>query len=677
MKTRKKRAPAWAGRLTGLLLALLLLAGCAGCGQRPAAVLAPASSVPGSTDTADTPEPEPQRELSLPAPVTFLSAVTPTAVPAAISLGDGRALSCWTRFDGVDDTGTTYLDVIDLIGDTVERSATLEGYLPLVRGFADGAALLISYEQSCFYLLDETLRPTRIDVPNTDGQFSADHRMYYYAQEESLYAQNVETGAQKLLSLPEGIRLMRVDGIHPTLDYLTCWVYTSIYSSQTCYAVIDPQTGELLLLQDITRTPSFQDGQFYTLAYDYDSGVQQLSWGELLGDAPLQSFLLNDDASLNTDVQLISGCSYALQITPPAWDQGETAIVDSGSAALLRMEPEGLSRCDLTEYGLDDTLASAVYLPELEALLAVSYSYDSDDCTYCLIAPGQLTFTGVEASPAAPPERIDQERRAQSLAELEEPELSPALEAVRARADGLEERFGIEILLSAACAAPCAVSGYYVTTTDQAGLEDEAASIDAALDEVEYALEQYPEDFFRQFRTEAGTGGIYLMLSGPIDSDDDIFVTAFEFGLDTREYICLDVTLYNLGRNLYHELWHATENKIFRTDFDGFYEGSWDALNPEGFSYRYMYSLTGEGEDVWQWTYMGGDEEVYFIDDYSKTYAKEDRARIMEYVMDSDEEARSILSHPVLRQKLEIMDEGIRRAFDTTGWEDVSWQKFL
>lgn len=143
-----------------------------------------------------------------------------------------------------------------------------------------------------------------------------------------------------------------------------------------------------------------------------------------------------------------------------------------------------------------------------------------------------------------------------------------------------------------------------------------------------------------------------------------------------REYIGLDITLFNLAGNLYHEIWHATENKIFRTDFQGFYDSNWDALNPEGFSYRTEYDLSGGQEALWKWTYVGGDPEVYFVDDYSKTYAKEDRARIMEYVMDNDGLAQAVLAHPVLRQKLEIMDQGIRYAFDTTGWDEVRWMRF-
>jgi len=656
-----------------LILILLILLCCAGCGQRPAPAPSPADS--GGSSAASSPEPSAADRHPREA-VTRLTAFSSTAVPTAASLGDGLALTCWTEFADVEDTGTTHLDVIDLEEDQVVRSASLEGYLALVRCFDDGGALLIDYAQACFYLLDESLRPSRIEVPNIEGQFSADHSRYYFVREECLYALNPATGAEKQLTLPDGIRPIRIDAIHPTSDYLTCWAYTSLYTGQPCYAVIDPQQGELLLLQDGIRPPSFQEDQFQSLLYDYDSGCQQLTWGALRGDAPLQSYLLDGPGGPSADVQLISGCGYALQITSPEWDYDSNTMLHNGTADLLRLGGNGLECCPLSDYGLEGDLSQPIYIPEMESILASSYSYEEERCALYLISPAQLSFTDAGATPAAAPERIDQQRLSLGLAELEAPELPPELAEVEQTAQDLEQRYDVHILLSSACAAPCGASDYDVTTTDQAGLEDEALTIAQALGEVEQALSQYPEGFFRQFRSDDENSGIYLMLTGSIDSDDNIFVTAFEFGLGMREYIGLDITLFNLAGNLYHEIWHATENKIFRTDFQGFYDSNWDALNPEGFSYRAEYDLSGGQEALWKWTYVGGDPEVYFVDDYSKTYAKEDRARIMEYVMDNDGLAQAVLAHPVLRQKLEIMDQGIRYAFDTTGWDEVRWMRF-
>ena len=54
----------------------------------------------------------------------------------------------------------------------------------------------------------------------------------------------------------------------------------------------------------------------------------------------------------------------------------------------------------------------------------------------------------------------------------------------------------------------------------------------------------------------------------------------------------------------------------------------------------------------------------------------EDRARIMEYIMTHEEEARLLMQSPFLREKLQIMCDAVRSAFDTAGWEDVRWERF-
>ena len=56
---------------------------------------------------------------------------------------------------------------------------------------------------------------------------------------------------------------------------------------------------------------------------------------------------------------------------------------------------------------------------------------------------------------------------------------------------------------------------------------------------------------------------------------------------------------------------------------------------------------------------------------------KEDRARIMEYLMTRDDAAELLIQSPFIRQKLRIMCNAVRSAFDTTGWEDIRWERLL
>ncbi len=82
--------------------------------------------------------------------------------------------------------------------------------------------------------------------------------------------------------------------------------------------------------------------------------------------------------------------------------------------------------------------------------------------------------------------------------------------------------------------------------------------------------------------------------------------------------------------------------------------------------------------DCRHWTYYsGGDEGVYFVDSYSRTFASEDRARIMEFFMTRDDDAQELIKSPAIKKKLQHMSSAVRSVFDTSGWENVRWERFL
>lgn len=665
-------------RLCCLLWATALLL-CAGCGQRQA-VTAPASapentSPPAQVTRPPEPEPEPEPERpALEAPVVSLTALSPDAFPSLAALGDSRVLVSWTEYRGEAQAETTHCAVLDVARDQVLRTATLQGGFTLMRTFSDGTGLLFSYEKDRYYLLDQTLHITPLEVPVSGGQFSRDGSSYYFVEEEQLYQYEVETGQQSRVALAQGLRLGGIDSITGARGYLSGWIYPSLYSFDTCSVLLDPDSGQPLLLQQGMSTPYCYGEQFLYRAYDTDSGQSSLVWGALESDGALQRVDLSPLEGEYSYCQLLPESNYVLQIYDDSWAP-EASSQDTRRTTLYRLEEAGVSCCALEGYGFQDAMVQSVFLPEVELILGCVYTQESYQLS--LIDPLALEFSDAGLTGLEPPQRVDQQIWADCLAELDAPDLSSDLLGVRERADQLEEQYGIHILLSSECADPCVASGYQVITTDQAGWRNEALSISRALDDVEETLSNYPQGFFRQFCTDAQDSGVYFMLVGSITSDDPIYVSAFEFGLGAREYIGLDISFYELSGNLYHEIWHATENKIFNTDFSGFYDGSWDSCNPPGFEYRYAYDLSDPEGTLWRNTFTAGDQEVYFVDDYSKTFPKEDRARIMEYVMGQDSLAQSLLTSPAIRQKLQLMDQGIRSAFDTSDWEEVRWMRFF
>lgn len=62
---------------------------------------------------------------------------------------------------------------------------------------------------------------------------------------------------------------------------------------------------------------------------------------------------------------------------------------------------------------------------------------------------------------------------------------------------------------------------------------------------------------------------------------------------------------------------------------------------------------------------------------YSRTFASEDRARIMEFFMMRDDDAQELIKSPAIKKKLQHMSSAVRSVFDTSGWENVRWERLL
>ncbi|MCD8340972.1 MAG: hypothetical protein LUC87_02320 [Clostridiales bacterium] len=609
--------------------------------------------------------------------VTVLSSFSASSVPSMAGLEDGRVFCCWTDFatDG-EDSGTGVC-IVDLAADAVEDMVFFDQYLEYKRTFSDGNSLFLSYQDDSFYLMNEALELTKVDTPNTDGQFSSDHSLYYYETDGALYERNLTTGEESRIPLEHEFRIASISSIYADGNYLFCWVRTSLYSYDQSMALIDAGTGEVLLLSANLSDVVCVGDSFYSLEYVTDSEDLQLFYGALDGEEPLHRYTVSAIEGTYSDTSLLPYSNYAISTTY-TWSE-DSAEEEVCGSLLYRMNADGsVEVADLEESGLPYTPYSYTYLTE-QNLIVVSFYADSSS-QMAILDPTQMTFTlAGQAEEVSVEERIDSETLSAYQAELTPVALPDSMTDARAKADELEKNYDVHILLGAQCAGPCNASEFDVTTTDELGLEDECADVLSALEELESALSLYPADFFAQFQTETGEDGIYFMLTGSISGDRNMDVAGFEYSIETREFICVDITEpnYALKQNFCHELWHATENKIFDSDFYGFYDGSWDDCNPDGFEYYYSYDYLDYAEEAQAYTYFGGAEEVYFVDSYAQSYDKEDRARIMEYIMADDDTAQALMEYPVIQQKLQIMCDGIRAAFDTEDWTDVYWERFF
>lgn len=192
---------------------------------------------------------------------------------------------------------------------------------------------------------------------------------------------------------------------------------------------------------------------------------------------------------------------------------------------------------------------------------------------------------------------------------------------------------------------------------------------DRYMKQLEAALARYPEGFLRKLGSTSDNGKLTISLVGAMYGDNQLgsldTADGVHFYNDGSVYIAL-TTGSAFEATLYHELFHAIDTYVMsRNNLYDF----WEDLNPDGFAYDNDYVTNQFRED---YQYLEGDR--WFIDMYSMSYAKEDRARIMEYAMQSGNE--EYFESPHMQAKLAKLSEGIRKAFGIKSGS-LPWEQYL
>lgn len=587
-------------------------------------------------------------------PVKTLSCVQSAAMPTLLPLGDGRVLAGWVDYD----RAITSLAVVDVATDRTVTSRELEGCWELQeQQFSDGRAVLFNWEASTWQFVGADLADIgTFSSDQTGGFFSLDGSRYYFVQDDVLCRADVAGGQTERVALETDMRFMDVAGRYPDSDTLFLHCLLSPYSTESGTAVLDPETGAYTMLQK----------DWYATYYGADS--PELLWfnNETMGYDVLyasEGRYYRADAALlhadEADILPAFGSAYLLGVAQ--------------DTTLYRLE-SGISACLLQAEQLGGALRNAVWLPE-QVLVGCVYGGGAFHLT--AIDPAQLTFTQVSDGIAVDdPMAVDTALTEVYWNSLNGQPLPATLQEARDYADQLEERYGVTILLSAQGQEACeAVWDAVVTTTDQWPLEDEPYAIARTLEALDRALALYPEGFFRQMRNTMGEGGVRFIPVGHIENDVNAVGLTYEtYGWQN---IYIDVTLDTFESVICHEIWHATEGVISYRDWVSFDPGNWSVCNPEGFFYNEDVEDADPNPSRWTFNYEMDAQNVYFVDAYARTNAKEDRARIMEYVMANEDLAGALMQSPYITQKLEIMCQAIRNSFDTSTWGDLRWERLL
>ena len=190
------------------------------------------------------------------------------------------------------------------------------------------------------------------------------------------------------------------------------------------------------------------------------------------------------------------------------------------------------------------------------------------------------------------------------------------------------------------------------------------------LDALDARLRLFPEGFLQSLAEKFTALKICIVRSavGSPESGSLEAVNGIQFMDGFDAYIVL-ATDHDTEYALFHELSHLMETVVLT---ESVAYDRWDNLNPPDFQYANDY-IANDHRDGSPWLKEGRE---YFIDTYSMSYAKEDRARLFEYAMTAGHE--DLFASPNLQQKLRQLCIGIREGFGLkNASEAFPWEQYL
>lgn len=218
---------------------------------------------------------------------------------------------------------------------------------------------------------------------------------------------------------------------------------------------------------------------------------------------------------------------------------------------------------------------------------------------------------------------------------------------------------------------------YYTDFSALANLNDNR--IYEGLNSVYNVAKKFNKEFFLSFINDNNGLEIYLT-SKLIPRDKNIQIeepTAYSLMIDNDYIIVVDIENNDIEKNICHEIMHSIEknmNKLYEENIlKEIPFKNWNIFNKSDFKYYNSYKITYDGIDT-----INEGLDAYFIDDYSKTYSSEDRARIFEEIC---YRTIDISNYPNILKKTKYLKEVLIYTYPSIKESDLFknsyWQKSI
>lgn len=535
-----------------------------------------------------------------------------------LAFGDGLLL-----FSGEETTTLTMLK-----GDVLYPSAEAELDFPLD---VQDPSIVVSGQTLSFFdsenretlVLDQSLKVvSRIPAPEDlvgTPVLTQDRNTLYYCTSNALRAWDQESGIRRAVK----------EMAHPGQTVAGVYQNGTIVHCQT-------EEGHLFLTADTGR-----------LVKEWEEDIALSASGDQFCAA----------ITLGLNPVLVFGTGADTRILLPDGFHGQYLCLADGGA--LRVSTPSERNICLEYFDLSGQIPSSVLMLE-SAQTPAAAAKAADGFLYILTHDSSYGSSTIYRWDTA---SLTTNRAAAGDYATESDPLTKDLAQCQAFAEELSETHGIEILIGEA-AVQVQPWDYDLEA------ETQPALLMRELELLEARLEQYPEGMLADTASNFTSLKLCLVRSvtGSAESGSLDAATGVQFLDGTDAYVAITVGKY-AQQALYHELFHVMETHIFNYSiaFD-----QWEKLNPSGFDYAYGYAAN-ESRD--SGIYLQP-EYRSFVDAYSMSFPKEDRARIFEYAMLDGN--RELFEAPGLQVKLKAICDGIREAYGLEKSEETFlWEQYL
>ncbi|MBP3798229.1 MAG: dockerin type I repeat-containing protein [Ruminococcus sp.] len=263
-----------------------------------------------------------------------------------------------------------------------------------------------------------------------------------------------------------------------------------------------------------------------------------------------------------------------------------------------------------------------------------------------------------------------------------------ALKAQREKADELEDKYGVTILIGDEV-LNIELLGCGFSSTEQDMDEGYPEELDQTLDELDDWMSAYPEGFFEKFKTPENKNGYRILAVNDFYDNASNPIEMAGVTYELKDYINVAFMRYQADFKsvMDHETWHAVEHLVNKKYV--FDEEAWDKLNPDDFKYMTGNYFAGDETDKKYEKYCVGlmdrnkNYDAYFIEEYSLTNSKEDRATLIGFMYPSSTQSgnytmdEEIEKYPHLKAKLDYLGEWSKQYFGYVYWDEMIKNKYV